>query len=311
MKRRTIIFILAVLLIITSFSCKRNQDDGKTVVREGVGRMEAIWKCLTEKDCYIVRDGNDTLKIDSWLVGFWPFWKEVAVAGHSPDFVLGSSLLRNDNLFLVKGYYIEGINWKYGRKDMPCLYVEEWEPVLPVKRKGESLWESNRNGYDLDDVQKGEYIANIDKTRVGFAGLDLFTYGSLKGTVARVEKKDGRLHWYRYIETQNDDPVSIEKFNDDPIEEIIVTGNSPQEYLSETFLHENNLFILYGELDELHVFHCIDWSFLGLNRQNAENDTNKEKVFHSRYYFDLLDIENGDYYPNGDSPLGAEVRQSP
>lgn len=49
-----VLLLLAVLLLVVAvLFC--NQDKGETIVREGVGRMEAIWKSLTSKEYYIIQ----------------------------------------------------------------------------------------------------------------------------------------------------------------------------------------------------------------------------------------------------------------
>ena len=96
--------------------------------------------------------------------------------------------------------------------------------------------------------------------------------------------------------------------NGNELEEIIVIGNSPQKYLSEVFLNDHNYFVLFGNETEDQAYLCDDWGFLFLSRQYNEEIV---KQNHSSFYFDALDVANGDYYPNGDSPLGAEIRQSP
>lgn len=241
---------------------------------------------------------------------YGPFSQNVRIVGHDPSYVLATKL-SGYNWFLVKGYYIEDRNdEKKNEESIPYFYIEDWDVVSPVKRLGENIWESNFRGFDKDDLEKGDYLVNVDKNRVGLRWPDMFMESGC--ILAGVKKVNGDIRWYRYASF----------FDKEPTEEITVLEKTPQNYLSETFLHENNKFVLIGKYEEgTSAFICSEWTFYSLVRQygddRIENTYGNKKGYaftrdekgelrHSAFYFDAQDIENGDYFPNGDSPLGRQ-----
>ena len=318
MRRRIVLIMVVFILLTLTISC--NQDNGKTLVREGVGRMEAIWKCMTEKEYYLMQYYfPNKSKEPGWRVLYGLFSREVCVEGHNPYYILGSDLL-GYSWYLVKGHYVEDPSKKgepyYFMEGIPYFHVDEWDVVAPVKRLHEELWESNIKGFDLDDVQKGEYLANIDQRRVstGSDFIKMIQEKKIEGIFASAQVEDGEIQWF-----QLDDYYSENRKG-----EITVRGNAPQKYLSETFLHDENVFILTGTYDEeTSTFFATDWGFGVLRRKytkdqkidwnygnfyghHAFDRDENGQLLHSRYYFDSLDIENGDYFPNGDSLLGRQ-----
>ena len=295
MKRRAIIFILTVLLLITAFSCKQKRNEEKTVVRDAVSYSNAIWKCLTQKDYYIAQRGDNNIKTDFWILFDGPFGKEIQLTGYNPEFEMTGRLI-GFNKFLLKGHYADELGRMYiGGKPYRYFFVEEWEIISPIKRLDETPGESLSDAIDIYDVEKGNYFNDVFKDRVGLGFADPILDGFVEGIIATVRNENGSFKWYRFK-------------NGNELEEIIVKGNSPQKYLSEVFLNDHNYFVLFGNETEDQAYLCDDWGFLFLSRQYNEEIV---KQNHSSFYFDALDVANGDYYPNGDSPLGEEIRQSP
>ena len=201
MRRRIVLIMVVFILLTLTISC--NQDNGKTLVREGVGRMEAIWKCMTEKEYYLMQYYfPNKSKEPGWRVLYGLFSREVCVEGHNPYYILGSDLL-GYSWYLVKGHYVEDPSKKgepyYFMEGIPYFHVDEWDVVAPVKRLHEELWESNIKGFDLDDVQKGEYLANIDQRRVstGSDFIKMIQEKKIEGIFASAQVEDGEIQWFQ------------------------------------------------------------------------------------------------------------------
>lgn len=239
----------------------------------------------------------------------------VYLIGLGPSDQLSGRLWRRESQFLVEGSLEPELSAYAGEA---VLRISAWTYITPIWRRYSDEYSGGRILYPLSyidqyDVEHGDVYFPGEKARRALTHLETsYALECLPNYhLVTAKQIDDQTVWYFAEELSEEMPIDITK-------QVLLSGNSPERYLTEIFFqdkkrdhtvgdrYQRNYFLVQGSFDmQTNTLQVKEWDFvITIQRmypagEKGESRPRPANGYATESFLDQYDIDRGDYFPDG------------